>query len=42
MVPRELIKYLFYLFVKAILYVIIFILSWGMHIQYSDIKPTTY
>jgi hypothetical protein len=26
---------------KAILYVIIFILSWGMHIQYNDITPVT-
>jgi hypothetical protein len=41
MVPKKLIKNPFYFFVKAIVYVTIFILSWGMRIQYNDITPTT-
>jgi len=41
MVASELIELLFHFFIKSILYVIVFMLTWGMFIRCNDITPTT-
>jgi hypothetical protein len=39
--PRKLIKYSSYFLIEAVLYIIAVVLTWGMHIQNSNIAPVT-